>query len=89
MKSGSLLMDCSTIDPSIAQAMAALAKEKGATFVDAPVSGGTCNFNFKMVRSVELVVYKSHFIVKMNYESQIKNIPSNNGLIPACTMCPV
>lgn len=44
MKSGSLLMDCSTIDPSIAQAMAALAKEKGATFVDAPVSGGTCNF---------------------------------------------
>jgi len=40
MKSGSLLMDCSTIDTSIAQTMAAIATEKGAMFVDAPVSGG-------------------------------------------------
>jgi len=33
-------MDCSTIDTSIAQTMAAIATEKGAMFVDAPVSGG-------------------------------------------------
>lgn len=40
LNSGSLLMDCSTIDPAIAQAMATLAQQKGAMFVDAPVSGG-------------------------------------------------
>lgn len=38
-------MDCSTIDPSVAQAMAALANEKGAIFVDSPVSGGNIKVN--------------------------------------------
>lgn len=40
VKKSSLLMDCSTIDPAISKAMASLASQKGATFVDAPVSGG-------------------------------------------------
>jgi 3-hydroxyisobutyrate dehydrogenase len=40
VQKGSLLVDSSTIDPSVSQEMAALATEKGATFMDAPVSGG-------------------------------------------------
>ena len=40
VKAGSVLMDCSTIDPTVSQAMAGIAQEKGAMFVDAPVSGG-------------------------------------------------
>lgn len=46
-------MDCSTIDPSIAQTMAKLAQEKGAMFVDAPVSGGK-------LLGIEIVDYKLH-----------------------------
>ena len=40
MQSGSLLIDSSTIDPSVSQEMETLSKEKGATYMDAPVSGG-------------------------------------------------
>lgn len=40
VQSGSLLLDSSTIDPAVSQEMAALANDKGATFMDAPVSGG-------------------------------------------------
>ena len=36
-----LLIDCSTISPKVAQAVAAEAKAKGFAMVDAPVSGGT------------------------------------------------
>ena len=36
-----LLIDCSTISPKVAQAVAAQAKEKGFVMLDAPVSGGT------------------------------------------------
>ena len=36
-----LLIDCSTISPKVAQAVAAQAKEKGFIMLDAPVSGGT------------------------------------------------
>ncbi|KAJ8307117.1 hypothetical protein KUTeg_015201 [Tegillarca granosa] len=36
----SILIDSSTIDPAVSQEMAALAKEKGASYLDAPVSGG-------------------------------------------------
>ena len=36
-----LLVDCSTIDVESARAVAAMAKEKGFRFADAPVSGGT------------------------------------------------
>ena len=36
-----LLVDCSTISPKVAQAVAAEAKAKGFAMVDAPVSGGT------------------------------------------------
>jgi 3-hydroxyisobutyrate dehydrogenase len=36
-----LLIDCSTIDVESARAVAAQAKERGYTFADAPVSGGT------------------------------------------------
>ena len=36
-----LLIDCSTISPKVSQAVAAAAKAKGFTMIDAPVSGGT------------------------------------------------
>ncbi len=36
-----LLVDCSTISPKVAQAVATVAKEKGFSMMDAPVSGGT------------------------------------------------
>jgi 3-hydroxyisobutyrate dehydrogenase len=36
-----LLIDCSTISPKVAQAVAAQAKKKGFVMLDAPVSGGT------------------------------------------------
>jgi 3-hydroxyisobutyrate dehydrogenase len=36
-----LLLDCSTIDPHTARAVAALAAERGNAMLDAPVSGGT------------------------------------------------
>ena len=36
-----LLVDCSTISPRVAQTVAAAAKEKGLAMIDAPVSGGT------------------------------------------------
>ena len=36
-----LLIDCSTISPKVAQAVAAAAKAKGFHMIDAPVSGGT------------------------------------------------
>ncbi|WP_438731695.1 3-hydroxyisobutyrate dehydrogenase [Parasphingorhabdus sp. DH2-15] len=43
--SGSLLIDCSTIDVDTARAVAAAAKEKGLDAVDAPVSGGIAAAN--------------------------------------------
>jgi 3-hydroxyisobutyrate dehydrogenase len=36
-----LLIDCSTISPTVAQAVSTAAKEKGFAMLDAPVSGGT------------------------------------------------
>jgi 3-hydroxyisobutyrate dehydrogenase len=41
VKPGSLLIDCSTCEPSISQEVATAAAERGAKLVDAPVSGGT------------------------------------------------
>ncbi|GLP94725.1 3-hydroxyisobutyrate dehydrogenase [Paraferrimonas sedimenticola] len=41
VNSGTLLIDCSTIDADSARAVAAEAQSKGIDFVDAPVSGGT------------------------------------------------
>lgn len=43
MKKGSLLIDSSTIDPSVSKEMAAAAEKMGAVFMDAPVSGGKLN----------------------------------------------
>jgi 3-hydroxyisobutyrate dehydrogenase len=40
VQSGSLLIDSSTIDPSVSQEIGEMAEDKGAEFVDAPVSGG-------------------------------------------------
>lgn len=40
VKPGSLLIDTSTIEPAVAQEMGELVQDKGATFLDAPVSGG-------------------------------------------------
>lgn len=39
--SGTLLIDCSTIDPATARRVAAAAAERGLDMLDAPVSGGT------------------------------------------------
>ena len=38
---GSLVIDCSTISPAQAQAMAMRLKERGVHYIDAPVTGGT------------------------------------------------
>ena len=45
VKSGSLLIDSSTIDPAVSKEVDIIAQTKGATFMDAPVSGGQsmCN----------------------------------------------
>lgn len=40
VKAGTLLLDSSTIDPAVSQEMEKIADVKGATFMDAPVSGG-------------------------------------------------
>ncbi|MBN3298002.1 3HIDH protein, partial [Amia calva] len=40
VKKGSLLIDSSTIDPSVSKEMAIAAEKMGAVFMDAPVSGG-------------------------------------------------
>ncbi|MBO6849788.1 MAG: NAD(P)-dependent oxidoreductase [Marinobacter sp.] len=41
LKAGALLIDMSSIQPSVARRHAELAEEQGAGYVDAPVSGGT------------------------------------------------
>jgi 3-hydroxyisobutyrate dehydrogenase len=40
VKSGALLIDASTIDPTVSRELALAAAQKGAAFIDAPVSGG-------------------------------------------------
>lgn len=40
MQPGTLILDSSTIDPTVSKEMASLASKKGAVFMDAPVSGG-------------------------------------------------
>ncbi|CAB3997707.1 3-hydroxyisobutyrate dehydrogenase, mitochondrial [Paramuricea clavata] len=40
VQEGSLLIDSSTINPEVAKEVASKAEEKGATYLDAPVSGG-------------------------------------------------
>lgn len=49
VKKGSLLIDSSTIDPSVSKELAKAVEKMGAVFMDAPVSGGksscwTCLF---------------------------------------------
>ncbi|PSF09847.1 NAD(P)-dependent oxidoreductase [Marinobacter shengliensis] len=41
LNSGALVIDMSSVQPSLARRLAGLAAERGAGFVDAPVSGGT------------------------------------------------
>jgi len=41
VREGSLLIDCSTCEPAVSQEVAAAAAARGASYVDAPVSGGT------------------------------------------------
>ena len=41
LKAGALLVDMSSVQPSLARELAGLVGERGAGFVDAPVSGGT------------------------------------------------
>ncbi|CAL1282887.1 unnamed protein product [Larinioides sclopetarius] len=40
VKPGALLIDCSTIDPSVTRELAIRAQKRGAVYLDAPVSGG-------------------------------------------------
>lgn len=40
VKKGTLLIDSSTIDPSVSKEMAVAAEKMGAVYMDAPVSGG-------------------------------------------------
>lgn len=48
VKKGSLLIDSSTIDPSVSKEMAAAAEKMGAVFMDAPVSGGKFDILIKI-----------------------------------------
>lgn len=43
VKKGTLLIDSSTIDPSVSKEMAVAAEKMGAVYMDAPVSGGMNN----------------------------------------------
>ena len=45
VKPGSLLIDTSTIEPAVAKEMGEIVQGKGATFLDAPVSGGEVSCN--------------------------------------------
>ena len=40
VRKGALLIDSSTIDPSVAKEISIKAEDKGAVYMDAPVSGG-------------------------------------------------
>lgn len=40
VKPGTIIADSSTIDPDVSKEMAVASNEKGARFLDAPVSGG-------------------------------------------------
>lgn len=40
VKPGTLLIDSSTIDPSVSKDLSIMAEKRGAVFLDAPVSGG-------------------------------------------------
>ena len=61
IQKGSLLMDCSTIDPSVSQAMAELAAGKGASFVDAPVSGGNIFILVKQTKNYKFALSVGFF----------------------------
>ena len=41
VREGTLLIDSSTIDPAVSKEMSKLAAESSATYMDAPVSGGS------------------------------------------------
>ena len=41
VQEGTVMVDSSTIDPSVAKEVAKVSAEKGAVYMDAPVSGGT------------------------------------------------
>ena len=48
VKPGSLLIDTSTIEPSVAREVGEIVQSKGATFLDAPVSGGVNQFCYPL-----------------------------------------
>ena len=56
-----LLVDCSTISPKVAQAVASAAKAKGFAMVDAPVSGGTAG---AQAASLTFMVGGEHSVVE-------------------------
>lgn len=59
VKKGSLLIDSSTIDPSVSKEMAAAAEKMGAVFMDAPVSGGTFYLVIYFLNSYIMITF--HF----------------------------
>ena len=70
VQSGSLLIDCSTIDGADAIEMSDLAKEKGAQYLDAPVSGGRA----KSMQSVKVFLIKKGTHVIGGYQVTNVNI---------------
>lgn len=48
VQEGSLLIDSSTISPSVAREVASEAMKKNATYLDAPVSGGIDFWSYNM-----------------------------------------
>lgn len=70
VKKGSLLIDSSTIDPSVSKELAKAVEKMGAVFMDAPVSGGKssltvylfgCLVNNLRCHSVPLLVQVAFF----------------------------
>lgn len=49
VKKGSLLIDSSTIDPSVSKELAKAAENMGAVFMDAPVSGGKSSLTVYLI----------------------------------------
>ena len=41
MQDGTIMVDSSTIDPSVSKDVAKISAKKGAVYMDAPVSGGS------------------------------------------------
>lgn len=55
VKKGSLLIDSSTIDPSVSKELAKAVEKMGAVFMDAPVSGGKSSLTVYLIGCLVLL----------------------------------